>query len=103
MHARRLLRHGDPHTIIINRQKPGHCVIEGCDKRHNARGLCKSHYMAELRRGGYRWNPDGTEPRGVKDNTECHICGDTPMGGGKFCYPHFMSEIVERNRALSVA
>ena len=46
MHKARLERRGDLHTVLPkgNFSKIPVCTVEGCNKKHTAKGLCQMHY-----------------------------------------------------------
>ncbi len=43
------------------------CSIEGCYKKHKARGYCTNHYYRLLRRGDVHYKPRPLEQHGLKD------------------------------------
>lgn len=42
--------HEKIHRNGLKNRKHFKCTIEGCNKKHHAKGLCKMHYMRELRK-----------------------------------------------------
>jgi hypothetical protein len=48
-HLNRLQRHGDVNTVL--RKRGVTCEVPGCNKPHNAHGLCNAHYVFCKRKG----------------------------------------------------
>jgi hypothetical protein len=51
LHYQKWRRHGDPERVVIIRQHPDVCTLEGCDEPYYARHYCKTHYR--------RWKAHG--------------------------------------------
>lgn len=50
-HYARMRRHGDPLTVLRNRDHDGLCAVEECDQPYSARGFCNTHYERFRLRG----------------------------------------------------
>ena len=62
------------------------CSLEGCDKRHEARGYCPAHY----RRWQLYGDPLGSKVREYKTRPRCSVEGcDRPHQGHSFCEMHY--------------
>lgn len=48
-HYSRFLRHGDPSTTFLDRNKV--CAIDGCESKSLALDFCRKHYTRLLRHG----------------------------------------------------
>jgi hypothetical protein len=89
MHYNRWYTHGDPDVVLqVKRGAGATCTIEGCSKKHLAKGLCQMHYGRKARQG----NPS---VRKVKTRTTiCSViidgvpCPDTHNSKG-YCGKHY--------------
>lgn len=90
-HWERVKKHGDPYVVEHGGGlKPKKCGEPECDRKHHARGMCVKHYHHWL----YAQRKPEADDTG---NTECIVCGVEPMGGGFYCYEHFISEVVNKS------
>jgi predicted nucleic acid-binding Zn ribbon protein len=80
----------DEHLALT--AKPN-CTVDGCTRKHTAKGFCLMHWKADKRRNGAEWAVSGSDfkrralqygvkyerfdKRGVfaRDNWTCQICG----------------------------
>lgn len=85
MHHARLMRHGDPHTVLVNRNTETVCKVDGCELKVQSHNLCAKHYTRLVRHGdssiSFRQSNNGRICKARNCNNESEKIG--------FCSKHY--------------
>lgn len=67
------------------------CGIEGCDRKHYGRGMCKAHWN-RARRGSSLTTPIGVRPPRSVEECSVAVC-DRPVRTRGLCSAHYMRKL----------
>lgn len=70
-----------PHATIFATERGAYCSVEGCERPHEAKGKCHTHYTADLRK---RLEDN---PHRLCDREGC----ERPHHSGGLCHAHYQS------------